>query len=196
MHSVPFVPANPVAAAPPRVELLWLTRQQVRASVCTAMYAALIGMLMVTDSTAAPFYSLNQNAIGARLDAPASTFPEEAYDYGIREAVRDIGTAAHPAASVVSDVPRIVQHCLDEDEQQAGRSDLRVRSLSMDGIGTSGEQWVLVQPEHVYFENASVIDDLRRQFTPWREYRMKRATVLQVFRLERSYLGTQPSRPR
>lgn len=156
-----------------------------RASVCTAVYAALIGVLMVTDSTAAPFYSLNQNAIGARLDAPASTFPEEAYDYGIREAVRDIETVAHPNASIVSDVPRIVQHYL------GGRSDLRVRSLSMDGIGTSGEQWVLVQPEHVYFENALVIDGLRRQFTPWREYHMKRTTVLQVFRLNRSHQRTQ-----
>jgi hypothetical protein len=78
-----------------------------------------------------------------------------------------------------------VQHYL------TGRSDLRVRSLSRDGIGTSGEQWVLVQPEHVYFENASVIDELRRQFAPWREYRMQHATVLQVYRLERSHPGTR-----
>ena len=160
----------------------WLWRRAwprvTRAGVCTAVYAAVIVTLMVTDSTVAPFYSLNQNVIGARLDPPASTFPEEAYDYGVRDAVRDIAAAAHPDASIVSDVPNIVQHYLV-------RSDLRVRSLSRDGIGMSGEQWVLVQPEHVYFENAPVIDGLRLQSRPWREYHMRGATVLQVFRLER-----------
>ena len=152
-----------------------------RLVAAVAVYALLIGVLVADDSTAAPFYSLHQNVIGARLEAPASTFPEEAYDYGVREAVRDIAAAASPGASIVSDVPHIVEHYL----AAVGRPDLRVRSFSMDGIGTAGEQWVLVQPEHVYFENAAVVDQLRTSASPWREYRMRRVVALQVFRLPR-----------
>ena len=134
---------------------------------------------MVTDSSAAPFYSLYQNAIGARVSAPASTFPEEAYDFGVREAVRAIAVAAQPGAAIVSDVPRIVQHYADETT----RADLQVRSFSRQGLGKTGEQWVFVLPEHVYFEIVGVVNHLRSHATPWREYRMRDATVLQVFRL-------------
>ena len=150
-----------------------------RLSGCVALYAVLVGLLVVTDSTAAPFYSLHQNAIGARVSAPASTFPEEAYDYGVREAVRAIAEAAQPRATIVSDVPRIVRHYID----RTTRADLQVRSFSRQGIGNTGEQWVIVQPEHVYFENVDVVNQLRSHATPWREYRMRDATVLQVFRL-------------
>ncbi len=40
--------------------------------------------------SAAPFFSLFQNAIGERLAPPAVTFPEETYDFGVREAVSAI----------------------------------------------------------------------------------------------------------
>jgi hypothetical protein len=165
--------------------IAWLWRRSlrpvVRIGLCTLAYAAVVGLLAAADSTAAPFYSLNQNAIGARLSSPASTFPEEAYDYGVREAVRVIGMTARPDATIVSDVPRVVRHYLEG----AARRDLRVRTLSREGIGTAGEQWVIVQPEHVYFENASLIDSLRAEVRPWGELEMRGTIVLQVFRLER-----------
>ena len=45
------------------------------------------------------------------------------------------------------------------------------------------EQWVLVQDDHIYFENISQIEHLRRAGTPWRVYRVMNTPVLQVFHL-------------
>src|SRR5439155_24689510 len=89
-----------------------------------------IAALLVAQQSAAPFYSLFRNAVGERLAGAATTFPEETYDYGVREAVAAIAEAAEPSAFVVSDAPAAVAYYLT----RSGRTDLHVRSLSGQGI--------------------------------------------------------------
>jgi hypothetical protein len=45
---------------------------------------------------------------------------------------------------------------------------------------------VIVQNEHVSFENRNVIADLRRSLRPWREFYAGDALAAQVFRIPRS----------
>jgi hypothetical protein len=142
---------------------------------------SIAGPLVSVHLRMAPFYSVYQNAIGAALAPPATVFPEEAYDFGLREAVTAIAEVAKPGALLVSDATMAVEYY----SRQAGRGDLASRSLSLDGLAPRGDQWVVVQDGHLYFENASVVAQIRRSMSPWREYRLAGTTVLQVYRLTR-----------
>jgi hypothetical protein len=106
-------------------------------------------------------------------------FPEEAYDYGVREAVARIVRDAGPRAVVASDATMVVEHYLT----QSGRTDLRVVSLSQDGLSRPGEHWVIVQDSHVYFENESQVRQLRRQMSPVFVQELRGVPVVQVFRV-------------
>ncbi len=153
----------------------------VRWSATGALLAVSLTFLVSPPLSAAPFYSFYQNAIGARLALPGTTFTEESYDYGVREAVEAIARVAQPGAVIVSEVPVLVAHYAAD----AGRSDVSVRSLSLQGLPPrAAEAWVLVQNEHIYLENQGVIEQLRQRFTSWREIRAHDVVTLQVFRLE------------
>jgi hypothetical protein len=141
--------------------------------------ALMLASLLRAPMAVAPFYSTYQNGIGRALAPPVRAFPEEAYDYGVREAVGDIIRSAAPGAVIVSDASMVVEYYL----RAAGREDLRAATLSSDSIQGPGERWVLVQDSHIYFENEMQIAQLRQAFPPWREYRIRGTTVLQVFRL-------------
>jgi hypothetical protein len=140
---------------------------------------AVASLLVMAPLSVAPYYSIYQNRIGAGQGAPATVYPEEAYDFGVREAVNAIVAAAGPGAAIVSDAALVVEHYV----AQTSRNDLEVRSLSEHGLRFRGEQWILVQDSHVYFENATLIDQLRRSQMPWREYRLGGTPVLQVFKV-------------
>jgi hypothetical protein len=157
----------------------WLSRGA-RVTVSLLAGAGSIAALAFGLQSASPFYSLFRNAVGERIAAAGETFPEETYDYGVREAVAAIAATAEPSAVVVSDAPAGVAYYL----RATGRTDLRVRSLSGQGI-PAGHQpaWVIVQDDHVTFENHDVVEQLRRQSAPWREYRAGDALAAQVFRL-------------
>jgi 4-amino-4-deoxy-L-arabinose transferase-like glycosyltransferase len=163
------------------VKWLWQRpwHRPLRVAAGAAAYAALIVTLMADTLSVAPFFSVHQNAWGARLAPPVSVFPEEAYDYGIREAVAEIARRAPHGAVIVSDATAVVEYYLARD----GRPDLRARSLSMEGMAPRGEQWVFVQNDHIYFENASAVERLRRARTPWRRFRIRNTPVLDVFHL-------------
>ncbi|HEX5110950.1 MAG TPA: glycosyltransferase family 39 protein [Vicinamibacterales bacterium] len=137
--------------------------------------------IVMAPVRAAPYYSVQQNLIGAAHAAPGVTFPEEAYDFGIREAVQAVAAVARPHASVVSDASRVTSYYL----ARSSRPDLKMRSLSTQGFAASGEQWVFVQPGHIYFENAALVTQLRQSTRPWRQYHLAGTPVLEVFRLER-----------
>lgn len=160
----------------------WLWRRghsnAIRVPVVMAA-VAVAGLLVMAPLSVAPYYSIYQNHIGADQGAPTTVYPEEAYDVGVREAVDAIVAAAAPGAAIVSDASLVVQHYL----AQTPRHDLEVRSLSEHGLRFRGEQWILVQDSHVYFENATLIDQLRRAHVPWREYRLGGTPVLQVFKV-------------
>jgi hypothetical protein len=148
----------------------------VRVAVPTIAIAA----LSVGNVSVAPFYSSFQNVAGSHLAPPGLTFPEETYDYGVREAVAVIARSAPAHAVIVSDAPGVVSHYL----LTSGRSDLRVRSLSREGLpGGTGESWVIVQDEHMSFENQLVVGQLRRQGKPWREFRTGETLAAQIFRI-------------
>jgi len=85
-----------------------------------------------------------------RAPQPAgSVFPEETYDYGVREAVAAIAAAARPSAVIVSDADSVVTHYVRSN----GRTDIAVRVLSAQGIPAGApETWVIVQDEHLTFE--------------------------------------------
>jgi hypothetical protein len=163
----------------------WLLRKGWLSPVTrvTVSFLAGVGSIVVLASglqSAPPFYSVFRNAVGERIAAAGATFPEEAYDYGVREAVAAIAETAQPPADVVSDAPAVVTYYLNA----AGRTDLQVRSLSGQGIAYGRQpSWVIVQDDHATFENHEVVEQLRRQSVPWREFRAGGALAAQVFRL-------------
>jgi len=165
--------------------IAWLLRKEwlspvTRVTVATVATAVTIAGLVTAPQSAAPYYSLFQNGIGARQGAPAVTFPEEAYDFGVREAVAAIVKSAEPSAFIVTDAAAVAAHYLD----LSGRSDLRVRSLSADGIPYGPrEVWVIAQDEHTTFENQLVVQQLRQHMAPWREFHAADARAAQVFRI-------------
>jgi 4-amino-4-deoxy-L-arabinose transferase-like glycosyltransferase len=157
----------------------WLSRVA-RMTVSLLAGAGSIAVLAFGVQSASPFYSLFRNAVGERIAAAGETFPEEVYDYGVREAVAAIAERAEPSAFVVSDAPAVVAYYLTA----AGRTDLQVRSLSGQGIPVGRQSsWVIVQDDHDTFENHDVVGQLRRQSVPWREFRAGDALAAQVFRL-------------
>ena len=163
----------------------WLLRKGwlspvTRVTVSVLAVVVSIVALSVGQESAPPFYSLFRNAVGERLAAAGETFPEETYDYGVREAVAAIAQTAEPSAFVVSDAPGVVAHYL----KTSGRSDLQARSLSGQGIPSGSKpSWVIVQDEHATFENQDVVEQLRRQSLPWREFRAGDALAAQVFHI-------------
>ena len=160
----------------------WLSRITRVGVTALALAIAIVGLVTAPQS-AAPFYSLFQNGIGAGRAAPGVMFPEETYDFGVREAVAAIVNVAEPSAVIVTDAPAVAAHYVDA----SGRSDLRVRSLSAAGIPSGpheAEAWVIVQDEHMTFENRLVVEQLRRRETPWREFRAADVLAAQVFRIE------------
>jgi hypothetical protein len=158
----------------------WLPRQVRIVTACAATAVLVVGAV-TAPASASPFFSMFQNAIGERLAPPAVTFPEETYDFGVREAVSAIAAAAAPAAVIVSDAPDVVAHYL----KGSARPDLRVGSLSAGGIPSrEAEVWVIVQDEHITFENQLLVWQLRGT-PPWREIVAGNARAAQVFRIER-----------
>lgn len=79
-----------------------------RAATVGGLLAVSFATLVSAPLSAAPFYSLYQNALGERLARPGATFSEETYDYGVREAVDTIAKVAQPGAVIVGDVPEVV----------------------------------------------------------------------------------------
>jgi hypothetical protein len=157
----------------------WLS-QLTRVTVSAIAIGVFVGGIVRAQEIAAPFYSLYQNAAGARLDAPGSVFPEEVYDYGVREAVAAIASRAVPGAAIVSDATSGVGYYL----QSTGRSDMSVVALSGQGIPAhAAETWVIVQNEHLTFENQSIVNQLRAREHPWAQYGIGGALAAQVFHL-------------
>jgi hypothetical protein len=157
----------------------WLSRTT-RVTVSLLAAVVSIAALVAGLQSASPFYSLFRNAVGERVAAAGKTFPEEAYDYGVREAVEAIARTTGPSAFVVSDAPAVVAYYL----KAAGRTDLQARSLSGQGIPYGRQpSWVIVQDNHATFENHDVVEQLRRRSVPWREFRADDALTAEVFRI-------------
>src|SRR5262249_2302320 len=150
----------------------WLLRKSWLSPVTRVTVSAIAISVFATglagaQQSAAPFYSIFQNAIGARLDAPGSVFPEETYDYGVREAVAAITANAAPSAVIVSDAVGGVAYYL----ARSGRPDIAVRALSIAGLPAAArETWVIVQDEHMTFENRLVVERLRAREKPWIQF--------------------------
>jgi hypothetical protein len=186
-----FVAIDLVAAVGLVAGIGWLLRKRwlARVTRVTVSLVAGVGSIAVLAfglQSASPFYSVFRNAIGERIAAAGETFPEEAYDYGVREAVATIVEDAETtedaatSGSIVSDAPAVVAYYLNA----AGRTDLEARSLSGEGIPNSRRaSWVIVQDDHATFENHDVVEQLRRQSVPWREFRAGDALTAQVFRI-------------
>jgi len=187
-YSLPMLATLDVIAAVGLVAGIgWLLRKSwlspiTRLAVATLAVAISIVGLVAAPLSAAPYYSLFQNGIEAGRAAPTATFPEETYEFGVREAVAAIAKAAEPFAVIVTDAPAVAAHYLNAN----GRPDIHVRSLSADGIPYGPrEAWVIVQDEHTTFENELVVQHLRRHAAPWREFRAADALAAQVFRIGR-----------
>ena len=164
----------------------WLMRKgwlapATRLAASIAVVVVSVSAMVSAHHATMPFYSLYQNAVGERLAEPGATFPEETYDYGVREAVGSIAAAARPSAFVVSDAPGVVAYYLE----RGGRADLQSRSLSGQGISFGPrETWVIVQNEHATFENEPVVGQLRRHAPVWQELYARDVLAAQVFRID------------
>ena len=157
----------------------WLSRTT-RAVVAVAVLIVSVAGPPLAQRSTTPFYSLFRNAVGVRLSSEGKTFPEETYDYGVREAVTAIVQSAEPSAAIVSDAPAVVAYYL----KASGRCDLQVRSLSAQGIpGRKHSSWVIVQDEHTTFENHDVVAQLRQRWAPWRQFSAGDTLAVQVFHL-------------
>jgi hypothetical protein len=165
-------------------------RPMLRNAAAGTLYAAAAMAPLLASAAVRPFYSLHQNVLGARLAPPATVFPEEAYDYGVREAVAEIARRASADAAIISDAPGVVSHYA----AMAGRPDLQVLSLSQAGVNRPGEQWVIVQDGHLSFENAASVAQLRST-TAWLRYRLWNTPVLELYHLnaEPAIAGRRPS---
>ena len=157
----------------------WLTRAT-KWGVALAAAVVFFGGLIVAQRTAAPFYSLFRNEIGMRLDPELTTFPEQTYDYGVRESVAAIAAVAEPSAVIATDAQGVAAHYVQLD----GRPDIQIRTLSQSGMPSGPHQgWVIVQDEHRSFENQLLVEQLRNEEAPWSEFRMDELVATQVFRL-------------
>jgi hypothetical protein len=163
----------------------WLLRKQwlaptTRVGAAGLTVAVFAAGIVLAQREAAPYYSLFQNAVGARVNVAPPAFPEETYDYGVREAVAAVAASAAPSAVIVSDAPAVVAHYL----RMLGRPDIGATSLSGDGLDQHrGEAWAIVQDEHLTFENEALVSQLRVGGTPWREIRIADRLAAQVFRV-------------
>ena len=82
---------------------------------------------------------------------------------------------------ILSDAPDVVAYYL----KLSRRPDLRAASLSASGIPSrEPEVWVIVQDEHLTFENQLLVQRLRGT-TPWREIDAGHVRAAQVFRIAR-----------
>jgi hypothetical protein len=153
-------------------------RQPLKWAAAATMCAGVVMAPLLASAAVRPFYSAHQNMLGARLAPPVTMFPEEAYDYGVREAVADIARRAAPGASVISDASGVVSHYV----ATSGRRDLQVLTLSQSGLSHHGEQWVLVQDDHLSFENMASVAALRAT-QAWRQYTLMNTAVLQIYQL-------------
>jgi len=164
----------------------WLLRkgwlpQSTRAAAAGAALAVFGGGIVAAQQTAGPYYSLFQNEVGARVNTARPAFPEETYDYGVREAVDGIAAVAEPSAVIVTDAAAVVAHYLAEQP----RRDIQVDSLSAHGFDARArETWAIVQDEHLTFENQRLVEFLRARYTPWREIRIGDRVAAQIFRVE------------
>jgi hypothetical protein len=186
-YSLPMVATVDLIAAVGLVSgIEWLLRKGwlsplTRAAAAAATAAIFAAGIVLAQQTAAPYYSLFRNAIGERVNARPTAFPEETYDYGVREAADRIAAVAAPSAAIVSDADGVVAHYLREQR----RSDIAVESLSAHGFDARGrDTWVIVQDEHLTFENQQLVAQLRARQAPWREIRIDGRTAAQVFHVE------------
>ena len=185
-YSLPMLATVDMIAAVGLVSgVAWLLRKQwlsetARVTVAGAAVSLFCASLVMAQQAAAPYYSLFENAVGARTSVRPPAFPEAMYDYGIREAVAGIAAAAVPSAVIVSDAPSVVSYYLRE----RSRHDMTARSLSGEGVDARGrEAWVIVQEEHRTFENQSLVAQLRARTIPWREIRVDGHLAAQIFRM-------------
>ncbi len=165
-------PAQPTTWPLLSLERFAISRTSVRVVALAVVTSLAFGYRVVALSTPTP--------VGEWIAAAGQTFPEEAYDYGVREAVAAIPRATGSSAFVVSDASAVVAYYL----KAAGRTDLQVRSLSGQGI-LYGRQpsWVIVQDNHATFENHDVVEQFRRRSVPWREFGAGDAVTAEVFRI-------------
>jgi dolichyl-phosphate-mannose-protein mannosyltransferase len=180
-----FAIVDLVAAVGLAAGLGWLLRKQwlpaaVRVAVAAAAAFVFAAGLATAPLTAAPFYSLSQNAIGMRVDPARSAFPEQTYDYGVREAIDGIARLADPSAMVVTDAPAVAAYYL----QRSDRADIAVRALSAHGTSHDArDTWVIVQNEHATFENQLAVEQLRARRRPAMDIRADELVAAQVFRI-------------
>jgi dolichyl-phosphate-mannose-protein mannosyltransferase len=162
------------------VGVAWLLRRRDERIANPLVAVAIALAVAVAGVSAAPHYGLAQNAIGARVAAPGSIFPDdELYDAGVREAVEAIASVAGRGAVICSDATAVVAEYVERD----GRPDLAVRSIAHDGIPMAPiETWIIVQAGHTYFENAAVIDAVQRRLTPWTDIRVDGVSAARVYR--------------
>jgi 4-amino-4-deoxy-L-arabinose transferase-like glycosyltransferase len=183
-----FATIDIVAAIGVVAGIRWLLRKPwllpiTRVTVAAAALTVCIAGPLLAEHAAVPFHSLFRNAVGEALAPAGATFPEETYDYGVREAVAAIAVTAPSDAAIVSDAPGVVAYYL----AQASRPDLRVRSLSAEGLPHDGRpSFVIVQPEHLTFENRRMVERLTHLDSPWREFRAVDAIAARVYFLPRS----------
>ena len=166
----------------------WLLRKSWLSPISRVTVAAMTLTVCVTgpflaQQSATPFPSLFRNAIGERIAPAGAIFPEETYDYGVREAVEAVAGVAGPDAAILSDAPAVVAYYL----AHSGRTDLRVRSLSADGLPQDHRStFVIVQTEHLTFENRDLVSYLEQHFTPALQFYEGDVRAAQVFHLPRS----------
>ncbi len=190
-YILPVLAVVDLAAA---VGIAWLMRRAQRiqppersAAVAALIAAAVIVPLGAHAGGSAPYYSLAQNTIGARVAEDGLLFPDdELYDGGVREAVEAIARVAPAGAVICSDATAVVEEYLRRD----GRTDIAACSIARDGLPMKPrDTWVIAQEGHIYFENQLVIEQIARRYVPWLELRVGGFPAAAVYHLSSSDSG-------
>lgn len=158
----------------------WRSRQ-FQPALVTAFVAffALAPLWSVWQS--APFYSLYLNPLGGGREAYFFP-PDEVYDVGLRETIRQICLEAPVGADVGGESPSVFKYYFEK----FGRTDLHYFNLSdpAEKDKALSSAYVVVQEGRKYFENISLINTLESHFVPIATVTVRSATAARVYKVE------------
>jgi hypothetical protein len=128
-----------------------------------------------------PYQGLYTNALGG--GRVGYFFPhDEFYDVGARESIRYIAENASPNATVISEIPGVVQYYLERYQ----RPDLRSEIMSQPdfALGKDHLNYAILQRGRVYFENEQDFRYIENRFPRVQSSLFKGAAASEVFRFE------------
>ncbi len=133
------------------------TNRLASAALQTVLFVCLLALPLMNSLSARPHFRLFTNALGGGDGAAGTYFPhDEFYDLSTKRIIDEIAGTARPGALVACETPALFEHYA----QKAGRSDLRIVSLSSkERVVELGEgDLIVVAGGRRYWSNTAYLD--------------------------------------